>query len=175
MREEHEERVEADLVGFARRFDPDGLAQIARRITALLDPDGASAEVEYRHRRRYLDLHRRPDGSAHVEGDLDVEAAEHLQVVLDALAAPKPAQDGTPDPRTAGQRRHDALLDLCQLGMRARLLPTTGGVTTTVVLLIAARDPRVRHRTRRDRHRRASSPPAKPNAGPPATPGSTPP
>jgi hypothetical protein len=135
VRAEQEEQVEADLVGYARRFDPLTLGHTARRISALLDPDGILQDAAYRHRRRYLDLHRRVDGSAHLDGELDGEAAEYLQVVLDTLAGPNPATDGTPDPRTAGQRRHDALLDLCHLAMRARVLPTTGGVTTTVVLL----------------------------------------
>ena len=139
VRAEHENQVETDLVGYARQFDPQVLARAARRITALLDPDGILNDVEYRHRRRYLDVHRRPDGSARLEAELDVEAAEHLLVALTALAGPTPAADGTPDPRTGGQRRHDALLDLCQLGMRARLLPTSGGVTTTVVLLATPR------------------------------------
>ena len=88
-----------------------------------------------------------------------MEAAEHLLVALTALAGPKPATDGTPDPRTAGQRRHDALLDLCQLGMRARLLPTSGGVTTTVVLLADPDTLESEHRAGRRPAPAPSSPP----------------
>ena len=134
VRKDHEEQVEADLVGYARQFDPTTLARTARRIVALLDPDGLLQDVEYRHRRRSVELHRRPDGSGYGSFELDAECAEVLAVVLTALSAPHPAADGAPDPRTAGQRRHDALLEACKLAMRARLLPTAGGVTTTVVL-----------------------------------------
>ena len=134
VRKEHEERVERDLVEFARRFDPTTLAKTARRITALLDPDGILQDSEYRHRRRHLDLHRRADGSGYGSFELDAECAEALQTVLTALGAPKPDTDGAQDVRTAGQRRHDALLEACKLTMRAGLLPSTAGVTTTVVL-----------------------------------------
>ena len=135
VRVEHEERVERDLVDLARRFDPNALAKAARHVTELLDPDGLLKDLDYRHRVRHLDFHRRSDGSAHIEGELDVECAEVLATVLQCLGAPKPAVDGTPDPRTAGQRRHDALLDGLKLVLRARLMPTTAGVTTTVLVI----------------------------------------
>ena len=64
-------------------------------------------------------MHRCADGSAHIEGDLDVECAEVLETVLQCLAAPKPALDGTAI-RDAGQRRHDALLDALKMVLRAR-------------------------------------------------------
>jgi hypothetical protein len=135
VRAEQEDKVESDLVRYARQFDPVALAKAARRISAILDPDGLLKDVDYRRRMRHLDFHRRPDGSAHVEGELDVECAEVLATVLNCLSAPKPAQDGTADPRTAGQRRHDALLDGLKMVLRARLMPTTAGVTTTVVVI----------------------------------------
>lgn len=134
VRKEYEDQVEADLVGLARQFDPAGVAKAARHVRAILDPDGSLEDIDYRRRRRHFDLHRRADGSGYGSFELDPECAEHLQTVFDTLAAPRPAADGTPDRRTAGQRRHDALLELCQLGMRARLLPSCAGVTTTVVL-----------------------------------------
>jgi hypothetical protein len=135
VRVEHEEQVERDLVELASRFDPRSLAKAARRVSELLDPDGLLKDVEYRRRMRYLNFHRRSDGSARIEGELDAECAEVMATVLQCLSAPKPAADGTPDPRTAGQRRHDALLDGLKMVLRARLMPTTAGVTTTVVVI----------------------------------------
>jgi hypothetical protein len=58
--------------------------------------------------------------------------------MLDTLARPVPAENAMRDPRTPGQRRHDALLDWLQLVERARLLPDTAGTTTTLVLTMDA-------------------------------------
>ena len=50
------------------------------------------------------------------------------------MAAPRPESDPAKDPRSAGQRRHDALLELVKLAMRTRQLPHAGGMTATIVL-----------------------------------------
>jgi hypothetical protein len=39
--------------------------------------------------------------------------------VIEQLAAPRPALAGIPDPRTAGQRNADALLEVCGLARAA--------------------------------------------------------
>src|SRR5204863_7923707 len=54
--------------------------------------------------------------------------------------APRPAGDGVKDPRTAEQRRHDALSDILRLNLRAQLLPSSGGVTSTIVMTMTAED-----------------------------------
>jgi hypothetical protein len=54
------------------------------------------------------------------------------------LAKPNPAEDGTPDPRTPGQRRHDAFLQMMKLAMQAGQLPNSGGITTTILLHLDA-------------------------------------
>src|SRR5690242_21733307 len=58
----------------------------------------------------------------------------NLRVFFDAMAAPHPAVDGGPDRRTAGQRRHDALLELVKMAMRTHQLQHAGGLTATIVL-----------------------------------------
>jgi hypothetical protein len=75
-----------------------------------------------------------------LHGELTTECMQRLLVTFDALAAPKPAADGAQDARTAGQRRHDALLAMLDLQQRAELLPTTGGVAATLVLTADAHD-----------------------------------
>jgi hypothetical protein len=59
-------------------------------------------------------------------------------VFFDAMAAPRPESDPAKDPRSAGQRRHDALLELVKLAMRTRQLPHAGGMTATIVLTMDA-------------------------------------
>ncbi|SHF82869.1 protein of unknown function [Jatrophihabitans endophyticus] len=135
---EHGARVEAELVEYATQFDPHQLGTLALRVTTLLDQDGALADVAYRERHRDLTIRQRPDGSASISGEATAELAERLLTVLDALAAPRPAADGTRDLRTAGQRRHDGLLDALDLLQRAELLPSVAGISTTVLLTTTA-------------------------------------
>ena len=77
---------------------------------------------------------RRPDGSCSGSFEGRAELGEFLQVTFDSLAAPTPESNGQKDPRTPGQRRHDALLELAKFAVRTGDLPAAGGVTTTVVL-----------------------------------------
>ncbi|HZC53582.1 MAG TPA: DUF222 domain-containing protein [Mycobacterium sp.] len=140
LREEHWDEIETDLVGYAQRFDPIGLAKIAERIRYCYDPDGSLDDVEYRAKQRGFSLNKRADGSAKLSGEATPELTELLELHLDALASPRPAVDGVKDPRTAEQRRHDTLLDALKLSIRAQQLPTVGGITTTIVLTMTAED-----------------------------------
>jgi hypothetical protein len=83
-------------------------------------------------------VRQRPDGSARISGQATAELTELLLLHFDALAAPRPAENGVRDPRTAGQRRHDALLDALKLTVRARQLPSVHGITATLVLTMTA-------------------------------------
>jgi hypothetical protein len=53
------------------------------------------------------------------------------------MARPRPETDGVKDPRTAGQRRHDAMLDAFKLLARADQLPNAAGVSTKVLLTMS--------------------------------------
>ncbi len=137
MRAVEDRHVEASLCEQAKLLHVDHLRLVARRVSALLDPDGILADEAYRDRTRSFMVHPRPDGSARFEGDATVELAEWLRTVCDSLGAPKPAADGTRDPRTVGQRNHDALLDALNAAARAEQLPARAGITTTLILTIS--------------------------------------
>jgi Domain of unknown function (DUF222) len=137
---EQGEQIEAELVGYAGQFDPQHLATIASRVTYCYDPDGRLEEVEHRAKTAEISVHQRPDGSVSGKFEGTAEFGEFLLLSFDAFARPKPAVDGVKEPRTAGQRRHDALLEALKLNVRARQLPTVGGVTATVVLTMSAED-----------------------------------
>ena len=128
--------VEERLVGFARELHlrPLHLARAAQHETDWLDPDGKYRDVDYRRTHRTFTKHTRPDGSCTGSYEGTAELGAFLDVLFDSLAAPKPASNGVQDPRTPGQRRHDALLDLAKFAVRTGDLPDAGGVTTTVVL-----------------------------------------
>lgn len=137
---EHGEQIEADLVGYARQFDPHQLARLAERISAYYDPDARLKDVDYRAKHRDLSVHQHPDGSCSGTFEGTAEFTELLLLHLDAFARPKPEADGIKDPRSAGQRRHDALLEALKLNLRAQQLPTVAGVTATIVLTMSAQD-----------------------------------
>lgn len=133
---EHGDRIERSLVADAQRFEPRLLRLIGRRYVDTYDQDGRLASDDDRERRRFLDLRQRADGTVSGSFQTDAVTGEALLTVLDALGRPLPAEDGTADPRSARQRRHDALRDVLLLALRCDQLPVTAGVTTTIVLLL---------------------------------------
>jgi hypothetical protein len=149
---EHGEQIEEELVGYASRFDPHQLNRLAQRIGYCYDPDGRLDEVEQREKNRELTITARPDGSSSIKGEATAELTELLLLHLDAFARPKPEVDGVKDPRSSGQRRHDALLEALKLNVRAQLLPSVAGVTATIVLTMDATDFERRHGLARTGH-----------------------
>jgi hypothetical protein len=137
VRCEQDVQIEEFLVKQASILDLDALKQIGQRLVLTVDPDGRLKDAKYRDRQRDLRLTVRPDGSSHFEGEGTAEFTEWARTVLDAMARPKPETDGVKDPRTAGQRRHDAMLDAFKLLARAELLPTAAGVTSVVMLTMS--------------------------------------
>jgi hypothetical protein len=138
VRDVHGDTVEADLVGLASEFTPAQLAVLGRHIHACLNPDGSLADDADHKRRRDLTLAQHADGSGSVRGRLDPETLAALQAVLDSTARPEPAHDGTPDPRSPGQRRHDGLRDALLLALRCGELPEVGGTPVTLVITMTA-------------------------------------
>ena len=134
---EHGVEVERELVAYAAQVDPQSLHTLALHIHTWLDPDGSLDDPNERDRRRDLTVQQRPDGSAAVRAELTAECAERLLGVFDALAGPAPQSDGVKDSRSAGQRRHDALLDALTRLCLAGSLPAAGGIATTVIVMMA--------------------------------------
>lgn len=100
--------AEARLAGWAVEYDPATLQNLGRHLLMVLDPDGTLLEDEDEARR---ELRINPDTGA-VRGRLDREGIAQVLAALDPLAAPCPAADGTPDPRSAARRIADALVEL---------------------------------------------------------------
>ena len=125
---------ETQLIDCARQHDPDTLARFAHDLRTAVDQDGALRDIEAAHRRRQVSLHRRADGSGTIAGELTCEAAEYLETLFDTLATPHQGPNGERDPRTPGQRRHDALLGGFKVLYASGELPTANGCATTLVL-----------------------------------------
>ena len=130
---EREAGLRAQLVEHATDFDPHQLATLARRIVEVLDPDGALTDDADHQRRRELTLSRNYDGSFSLAGHLTPECGARWQPLFDSLARPMPAHDGTPDPRRAPQRMHDAF-ELIPRLIQPGQLPDRGGLPVTLLL-----------------------------------------
>ncbi|MBT0567368.1 HNH endonuclease signature motif containing protein [Williamsia sp. CHRR-6] len=75
------------------------------------------------------------DGRLRGQFDLDVLTGERLIAGLDAGSRPRPAPDGTPDPRRAARRHADAFSQLLESGVTAMASTAFAGPTKTDVLV----------------------------------------
>jgi hypothetical protein len=134
---EHGSAVEARLVAEAARFDPSVLARIGRHLLDWFNPDGTLDREAEHERRRHATLTCRGDGSGELHARLTPTALAQWQAVLDPLAAPRPSDADGPDPRTPGQRVHDALADAAARLLASDELPPSGGTPATVLLTMS--------------------------------------
>ncbi|MET8366410.1 MULTISPECIES: DUF222 domain-containing protein [unclassified Micromonospora] len=126
------------LVDWAAQFDAALLRKLGTRILDHVAPEVADAAADAALRAqesraardRHVTVSEQPDGRLRLTGVLDVEAAALLRAAIDPLTTP----GGPDDTRTAGQRRHDALADVCRLALRTGELPEHGGDPTQVVI-----------------------------------------
>ncbi|MEU8422229.1 DUF222 domain-containing protein [Micromonospora sp. NPDC048835] len=135
------------LTDWAGQFEPTLLRKLGTRILDHVAPDLADAaakaaldaDAARAARDRHLTLSEQTDGRLRLTGTLDAETAGLLRAAIDPLTAPS----GADDLRSPGQRRHDALADVCRLSLRTAELPEHGGdpaqivVTTTYDALAA--------------------------------------
>ncbi len=125
---------EGNLLQAARTMDASPFAGVARRFEYQLDQAAALTEANRAHTRRYLHLSEPTNGLVHLEGLLDAEGGATLKTALNALLPP-PKQD---DDRTAGQRRADALVDLCRQRLDGRHAGQVGGQRPHLVITASA-------------------------------------
>ncbi|MBQ1016458.1 DUF222 domain-containing protein [Micromonospora sp. D93] len=128
------------LVDWAGQFDPALLRKLGTRILDHVAPDLAdaaaaaalAAEAARATRDRHVTISEQAGGRLRLSGTLDAEAAALLRAVIDPLSAPS----GPDDTRCAGQRRHDALADVCRLALHSGELPETGGEPAQLVVTV---------------------------------------
>ncbi|MEU8285132.1 DUF222 domain-containing protein [Micromonospora sp. NPDC048905] len=126
------------LVDWAGQFDPTLLRTLGTRILEHVAPDIADAAARAAleadacraARDRHLTLSTLTDGRLRLTGVLDSETAGLLRAAIDPLTAPS----GPDDHRAPGQRRHDALAELCRLTLRTSDLPEHGGDPAQLVV-----------------------------------------
>ncbi|SEE28926.1 protein of unknown function [Gordonia malaquae] len=83
-----------------------------------------------------MSLYLNDEGRVEATMDLDVVTGEELNAALDPLCRPVPEPDGSPDPRTARQRRADALGQIIRTYLSGSDRPTSGGVLPHASIVI---------------------------------------
>lgn len=126
--DEARDACELGLVQVATVSDPNFTARAAVKILERVDPDGdldndaAATKMELNFGARNIRT-----GLTPIKGQLDDHGVEVVKKALDGLAAPQPAADGTPDPRTPGNRRAHALVAALRGFLDAGTGPSHGG------------------------------------------------
>jgi hypothetical protein len=134
---EQEHLAETHLAGWARVHDPVTVGRLGRHLIHALDTDTLEEREERAYQRRELRLSDAGDGSTRVSGRLDAESAAMVRAALDPLSAPCPGPDGERDPRTAGQRTADALVELARRANQHGTLPAGHGVRPHLAVTVS--------------------------------------
>lgn len=134
---EHRAEGERFLVEQATQFGPRQLDILVRRLFEVVAPNEAlrrEAEQLERaerraHEKRDFQLTDVGGGQVRLSGMLETTDAAVVRAALDPLCAPRPN-----DSRGPGQRRADALVDVCRIAMSCGELPDNGGESPQVVV-----------------------------------------
>src|SRR6059058_4312237 len=102
-------KEEGTLLQAAQTMDPGQFTTVAKNFEHRVDAAGALAEPNRAYERRYLHIGEPQDGLIRLEGLLDAEGGATLRTALNAHMLP-----GKDDDRTPGQRRADALVEICR-------------------------------------------------------------
>ncbi len=108
-------KQEAQLLRAAVTTDPGQFAGVAKNFEHRVDAGAVLAEANRAHERRYLHIGEPLDGTVRIDGLVDTEAGAIIRNAVGAFMLP--SRD---DRRTAGQRRADALVDVCRSGPRRK-------------------------------------------------------
>ncbi|RMB61709.1 HNH endonuclease signature motif containing protein [Tessaracoccus antarcticus] len=141
------ERCQADVVGFADRFDPDELRTVAERMVEVIDPERAEAlEADRVERDARVAFMRRsmvvvPDhhGSMIVRGQLPLADGQLFLAQLQALMPSAVSYGLAGEVPDRAARRADALVRWCAMQAGSGRLPAVGGDRPQVVLTLSLR------------------------------------
>ena len=125
-------RLEEQLVGLAERIDPLRLASACRRLRIQAAPEQAAAQEWDAFAQRDLSVAKTFAGLGVIEGTMDPLGTETVMTAIHAFAAPA----GADDTRTPGQRRADALTEICRRVLSFGAPPTTAGERPQVAVIV---------------------------------------
>ncbi|EOM76530.1 HNH endonuclease [Rhodococcus rhodnii] len=84
------------------------------KLEHRLDCEGGDVPTKERSELNELHVSTTLHGRVVIRGDLDAVSGEVVRTALSKLSAPRPAEDGTRDPREAPLRRADAFVRVCE-------------------------------------------------------------
>jgi hypothetical protein len=147
------QRGEAVLVEHAGDFDATDLARTGRHLVHVVDPDAEDRKLERlldreeraSHHSRFFSITSDGAGGVRVKGRGSVEDGALLTAALLPLTAPSPAVDDehnehlehgelVHDPRDAGARMWDALVQTAQHALDTHLPPESHGAPTRLIV-----------------------------------------
>lgn len=137
--EETVETCRHTLLDQARQRDVNGLQKVADQILSIVIEDGDLWDPPEDRAELYIGA-RRGDGLTPIRGMLSPLVAEQMRVAVEALAAPRPIDEATPDPRSAPLRREQALGEILHRHLTSGAGPRDGGVRPQVVVTIGLAD-----------------------------------
>jgi hypothetical protein len=139
--QEDRAKAELALIERAAQFEPLSLGKLGTRILEHVAPQvaeerlGKQLERDEARAARDRTLTLSPDGTGRVRltGWLETDAAAIVTAALDPLTAPSGLDT---DDRTPGQRRADALVDVCRMALACGELPDNGGDRPQIVVTV---------------------------------------
>ena len=102
---------ETQLLKVAATTDPGQFAGVAKDFEHRVDAGAVLGEANRAYERRYLHIGEPVDGTVRINGLVDTEAGAIIRNAVTALTLPS-----REDLRTPGQRRADALVEVCRRG-----------------------------------------------------------
>ncbi|MGQ0465860.1 MAG: DUF222 domain-containing protein [Sporichthyaceae bacterium] len=136
--------LSAEDVGFARevmleaakQYNAADLRALGRAIRHRADPDGSLPPDKIVDKVRGASFHVHGDGTESLHWRDSAERIAMARAAMAALDMPEPAKNGELDPRTAGQRRADAMVLILEKLLRHGDLPTSRGRAPQVVVTV---------------------------------------
>ena len=102
---------------------PQDLARVAQQLIDTINPDGPEPSEHEQQARRHLGLHPARCGMTRIDGLLDpANRSQGRSRARRACPHRSPRTPTGPDPRSPGQRRHDALSQVLDLALHAEEL-----------------------------------------------------
>jgi hypothetical protein len=139
------EAAKVILVRTGTETEPKPFALFAKSVALSCDPDGKLNDKEPHDRVELTIGTRNPDtGMTGIRGQLDDLGVELLGKAIEGFSKPQPAEDGTPDRRTAAVRRGHALKEVLRRYLNLGDAPTHGGERPHVTLTMDYEDLRKR-------------------------------
>ena len=118
------------LVEAARLDDPTRLRAALRGYGAAVDNTRAVRAAERRDEGRWLHIATTFDGAVSIQGVFGAEDGAAVKAAVESLSAP--VRD---DSRTAGQRRADALAEICRRQLASGTLPSRSGEPAQITVV----------------------------------------